>query len=180
MLQDLRFALRQLLKSRGSSLVAILTLALAIGANTAIFSAIDAVLLHPLPYPDPDRLVIVQETLPRYLLHGIAPAAADYAEFRRQTTCFTQIAAVTGAVATLTDAPLRPRSIYRREEHSDQSRKLSCRRRDPADFRLSRYRRPVDAAGLRSLRSGARHARPALYRRDRAAQTRRDHPTGAR
>ncbi len=102
MLQDLRFALRQLLKSTGFSLVAILTLALAIGANTAIFSAIDAVLLHPLPYPDPDRLVIVQETLPRYSLHGIAPTAADYTEFRREATCFTQIAAVSGAVATLT------------------------------------------------------------------------------
>jgi putative ABC transport system permease protein len=102
MLQDLQFALRQLLKSPGFSLVAILTLALAIGANTAIFSAIDAVLLHPLPYPDPDRLVIVQETLPRYSLHGIAPTAPDYAEFRRQATCFTEIAAVTGAVATLT------------------------------------------------------------------------------
>ncbi len=102
MLQDLRFALRQLLKSPGFSLVAILTLALAIGANTAIFSAIDAVLLHPLPYPDPDRLVIVQETLPRYSLHGIAPTAADYTEFRREATCFTQIAAVSGAVATLT------------------------------------------------------------------------------
>src|SRR5580693_8084136 len=102
MLHDLQFAFRQLLKSPGFSLVAILTLALAIGANTAIFSAIDAVLLHPLPYPDPDRLVIVQETLPRYALHGIAPTAPDYAEFRRQATCFSQVAAVTGAVATLT------------------------------------------------------------------------------
>ena len=102
MLQDLRFALRQLLKNPGFSLVAILTLALAIGANSAIFAVIDAVLLHPLPYPDPDRLVIVQESLPRYSLRGIAPTAADYAEFRRQATCFTQIAAVTVADATLT------------------------------------------------------------------------------
>jgi putative ABC transport system permease protein len=106
MLQDLQFAVRQLLKSAGFSLVAIVTLALAVGANTAIFSAIDAVLLHPLPYPDPDSLVIVQETLPRYSLHGIAPTAADYAEFRRQTTCFSQIAAVKSADATLTgDGP---------------------------------------------------------------------------
>src|SRR4029077_2158429 len=102
MLQDLRFALRQLLKNPAFSLVAILTLALAISANTAIFSAIDAVLLHPLPYPDPARLVIVQETLPRYSLRGIAPTAADYAEFRRQATCFTEIAAVTSAAAPLT------------------------------------------------------------------------------
>src|SRR5580693_9837016 len=99
MLKDLHFALRQLLKSPGFSFVAILTLALAIGANTAIFSAIDAVLLHPLPYPDPDRLVIVQETLPHYSLHDIRPTAADYAEFRRQATCFTEIAAVASAAA---------------------------------------------------------------------------------
>jgi len=106
MLQDLQFAFRQLLKSPGFSLVAVLTLALAIGANTAIFSAIDAVLLHPLPYPDPDRLVIIQETLPRYGLHGIAPTAPDYAEFRRQAACFSRVAAVTEAVATLTgDGP---------------------------------------------------------------------------
>ena len=102
MLKDLQFAFRQLRKCPGFSLVAILTLALAIGANTAIFSAIDAVLLHPLPYPDANRLVIVQETLPRYSLRGIAPTAADYAEFRRAATCFTDIAAVTGAAATLT------------------------------------------------------------------------------
>jgi putative ABC transport system permease protein len=106
MLHDIQFAFRQLLKSRGFSLVAVLTLALAIGANTAIFSAIDAVLLHPLPYPDPDRLAIIQESLPRYRLHGISPTAPDYAEFRRQATCLSQVAAVTGAVATLTgDGP---------------------------------------------------------------------------
>src|SRR4029077_21150671 len=102
MLHDLQFAFRQLLKSPGFSLVAILTLALAIGANTAIFSAIDAVLLHPLPYPNPDRLVIVQESLPKYSLRGIAPTAADYAELRSQAQCFSEIAAVTGATATLT------------------------------------------------------------------------------
>jgi len=100
--QDLRFAARMLRMSPGFNTVAIVTLALGIGANTAIFSVIDAVLLHPLPYPEPDRLVIVQETLPRYSLHGISPTAADYAEFRRQATCFSQIAAVTGAAATLT------------------------------------------------------------------------------
>ncbi len=98
----MRFALRQLRTSPGFAAAAILTLAIAIGANTAIFSAVDAVLLHPLPYPDPDRLVIVQEDLPRHGLHGIPPAPQDFAEFRREVTCFSQMAGINQITATLT------------------------------------------------------------------------------
>src|SRR6185295_16318885 len=102
MIQDVRFALRQVLTARDFSLVTIFALALAIRCSTAIFSAIDAVLLHPLSYPEPDQLVMVRESLPRYSLHGLAPSAADYSEFLRQVTCFSHISAVTGAGATLT------------------------------------------------------------------------------
>lgn len=66
LLQDIRYAFRQLVRQRGSSLVAIVTLALGIGVSTAIFSVIDATMLRPLPYPDPEQLVTVspEETMP--------------------------------------------------------------------------------------------------------------------
>ena len=56
---DVRFAVRQLLRSRGFTAVAVLTLALGIGATAAVFSALDAVVLRPLPFPHPDRIAIV-------------------------------------------------------------------------------------------------------------------------
>jgi putative ABC transport system permease protein len=102
MFLDLRFAARQLLKSPGFTIVAVLTLALAIGASTAIFSAVDALLLRPLPYPDPDRLMVVTENLPHYGLAGLQPSFSEFLEYRRLATCFSDVTAVTGGDGILT------------------------------------------------------------------------------
>ncbi len=103
--QDLRYALRMLLKAPGFTVVAVATLALGIGANTAIFSLVSAVLLRPLPFPDPDRLVLVWDdvsvqTKGRFSL--TEPAPADYAAWKAQSQSFTDMACMTWATYNLT------------------------------------------------------------------------------
>ncbi len=110
MFQDIQFAARQLLKNPGFSVVAVLTLALAIGAGAAIFSAVDALLLHPLPYPEPGRLVTLSENLPHYGLKALQPSFSEFIEYRRMATCFSDIGAVAGADVTL-NGPGRPENV---------------------------------------------------------------------
>ena len=90
MLNDIRLAVRQLIKNPGFTLIATLTLALGIGANTAIFSVIYAVLLRPLPYPNGERLTIVTETDANQ--PQISVSFPDYVDFKRDNTVFEDLA----------------------------------------------------------------------------------------
>ncbi len=111
--QDLRYSLRMMVKNPGFTLVAVLTLALVIGANTAIFSVVNAVMLRPLPYHQPERLVTVYEAQPD-LTKGSLPASWAYPRFevlRDQSRSFAAVAGYTKGLYNLTgtDEPERLR-----------------------------------------------------------------------
>jgi putative ABC transport system permease protein len=94
LLQDVRFAARMLRKSPAFAAIAVLTLALGIGANTAIFSFIDAWVIQPLPYPHPDRLVVFQShNIKKGWTSDSVTSTADFLDFQKQTTSFSQTAA---------------------------------------------------------------------------------------
>jgi len=111
LLQDVRYALRMVRMSPGFTMVAVLTLALGIGANTAIFSFIDAVLLRPLPYPDADRILLVWEKPPEGERNAIS--TLNFLDWKSQNTVFTAMAAQSGGTATLTgvDVPVQLHAV---------------------------------------------------------------------
>lgn len=92
LLQDIRYGIRTLSKNPGFTIVAVLTLALGIGANTAIFSVVENLLLRPLPYPQSERLVEIDNTyLPQVPRGGLSPG--DYADWKRQNASFAAMGA---------------------------------------------------------------------------------------
>ena len=93
--QDVRYGVRSLLKGPGFAAVAILTLALGIGANSAIFSFVDGVLLKPLPYPDPERILLLWEKPPDGGNNVVS--AMNFLDWRSQSSSFTGVAAITGS-----------------------------------------------------------------------------------
>lgn len=90
--RDMRYAFRQLRKSPGFTVTAVLTLALGIGATAAMFSVLDAVLLHPLPYNGVDRIVTVEETHPSMSAAGLPVSWPEYDDMRRLNTSFRTLA----------------------------------------------------------------------------------------
>ncbi|MDX6693982.1 MAG: hypothetical protein QOF02_1585 [Blastocatellia bacterium] len=92
--QDIQYGLRTLWKSPGFTVTALLSLALAIGASTTVFSFVNSVLLRPLPYAEPQRLVVVWETVKRKEVEQRGVSYPDYLDWRAQNQSFTDIAAV--------------------------------------------------------------------------------------
>ena len=105
-IKDIRYGIRGLSKRPGFTVVAVLTLALGVGANSAIFSVLNAVLLRPLPYLDPDRIVRIDETEGK---GGMGVSPPNLLDFQQQNHTFESIAGYTGGSLILTGAgePLR-------------------------------------------------------------------------
>jgi putative ABC transport system permease protein len=101
LIQDLRYGVRMLWKSPGFTIVAVLTLALGIGANTAIFSVVNGVLLRPLPFRDPSRLVLIAE---KSSFPIISTSYENYLDWRDQSHSFESMEATRGSSITLTGA----------------------------------------------------------------------------
>ncbi len=100
--RDLRFALRSFRRAPGFTFVAVLTLALGIGATTTMFSVLDGVVLRPLPYDNPDELVMIGSSSQRF--PGLAPVApGDFNVWREQNTTFSHMIATEGWTLDLTD-----------------------------------------------------------------------------
>src|SRR5262249_20023502 len=97
-----RYALRMLVKKPSLTVVAVITLALGIGANTAIFSVVNALLLRPLPFKEPDKLVQVWETVSHLGKNSVQASYPNFADWREQNQVFEQIAIYSDKAFTLT------------------------------------------------------------------------------
>ena len=99
--QDIRYALRTLRRSAGVTVVIIASLAIGIGANTAIFSVVNALLLKPLPYPDPDRLAVLWLRSPGINIPQDWPSPGQYIDIRSENRSFEEMSISQGRSGTL-------------------------------------------------------------------------------
>src|SRR5687768_11206064 len=96
LLQDLRYSVRSLLRQPSFAITAVLTLALGIGATTAIFSVVNAVVLRPLPYAEPERIVAIQNVWMRTGQRGPTVSGPDFDDWKRQSQSFSAMAFYVG------------------------------------------------------------------------------------
>src|SRR5215207_934381 len=137
LINDLRYAVRVLFKSKALTAVALLTLALGIGVNSAIFSVVNAVVLRPLPYPRSQDLMVVWGNLHKTGLEEIEISALELRDFQQQCQAFDQIAAYSTEGLNLTgvDQPERLRgaaisaNLFSRARHATARRPQHCRGR---------------------------------------------------
>ena len=131
-MQDLKFTLRQLAKAPGFTAIAVLTLALGIGACTAIFSVVNSVLLRPLDYPQPERILVLKETdLPDFPEFSVSPP--NFLDWEKQTKSFSAIAAVSGAPLNLTSDG-EPQRLFGQKATARFSRSMAFSRCSAARF----------------------------------------------
>ena len=104
LIQDIRYALRQLRKSYGFTSIAVVTLALGIGSNTAIFSNVNALILRPFGIPHLDRVMAIWETIPKADSTSVKAAPANFRDWTEQNNAFESLAAIHGWDANLTGA----------------------------------------------------------------------------
>src|SRR3954467_15908397 len=106
MIQSIRLAIRSLTKTPGFTAVAIITIALAIGANTAVYSLVNALLIRPLPYKAPNELVLLFEKFAGQGLMQIPVSAPEYLDWEKQSTSFDGIAAFDYVNLNLTEGDI--------------------------------------------------------------------------
>lgn len=159
MLTDLRFAGRMLLKSPAFTLVAVITLALGIAASTAIFSVVDTVLLHPLPYPDSERIVAVSQTVRSTGVSTQDASPANFLDWATQNSVFSAMAAARGWQANLSggEQPERIRATMASSEFFALfgAKPILGRAFGPEDAKPGKARVAVLSQGLWSRRYGA-------------------------